>query len=232
VSTRLVSRVNSARNGNSGEAMMPTTLLRTLLVCSWLVQPAIAQRFNFNIGGGLGFPVGQTSNLANKSYNFVAGAGPNLRTHVKLVGEFMFHGLPVQKGVVSELGIPSAKGRLYSFTGNIMVGTGGEKKAVYLIGGGGWYRRTLSVQQTVYQAGRVCTPVVVWWNLQCVNGIFPTAVTIGSRSSDAGGFNIGGGLTFAMGSLGANLYAEVRYHRALTANVDTTVLPLTFGVRW
>lgn len=34
------------------------------------------------------------------------------------------------------------------------------------------------------QAGKVCAPVVVWWNVQCVNGIFPTRVTIGSSSSD------------------------------------------------
>jgi hypothetical protein len=210
---------------------MPT-LLRVLFICGLLVQSAIAQRYNFNIGGGPGFPLSQTSDFANTSYNFVAGAGPNLSPHVKLVGEFMFHGLPVQQSVVKELGIPSAKGRLYSYTGNIMVGMGNSKKSVYLIGGGGWYRRSLEAQKTVYQAGEVCAPVVVWWNIQCVNGIFPTTVTIGSRSSDAGGFNVGGGLTYAIGSSRANLYTEVRYHRALTAKIDTTVLPLTFGVRW
>jgi len=211
---------------------MPTKLLRILFICGLLVQPAIAQRYNFNIGGGPGFPLSQTSDFANTSYNFVAGAGPNLSPHVKLVGEFMFHGLPVQQSVVKELGIPSAKGRLYSYTGNIMVGIGNSKKSLYLIGGGGWYRRSLEAQKTVYQAGEVCAPVVVWWNIQCVNGIFPTTVTIGSRSSDAGGFNVGGGLTYAIGSSRANLYTEVRYHRALTAKIDTTVLPLTFGVRW
>jgi len=211
---------------------MPIKLLRLLFICGLLVQPAIAQRYNFNIGGGPGFPLSQTSDFANTSYNFVAGAGPNLSPHVKLVGEFMFHGLPVQQSVVKELGIPSAKGRLYSYTGNIMVGMGNSKKSLYLIGGGGWYRRSLEAQKTVYQAGEVCAPVVVWWNIQCVNGIFPTTVTIGSRSSDAGGFNVGGGLTYAIGGSRANLYTEVRYHRALTEKIDTTVLPLTFGVRW
>jgi len=211
---------------------MPTSPLRTLLVCALLVQSAIAQRYNFNIGGGPGFPLSQTRDFASTSYNFVAGAGPNLSPHVKLVGEFMFHGLPVQQSVVKELGIPSAKGRLYSFTGNILVGTGRAKKSIYLVGGGGWYRRSLVAQKTVYQAGEVCGPVVVWWNIQCVNGIFPTTETIGSRSSDAGGFNVGGGFTFALGGSGAHFYTEVRYHRALTAKIDTTVLPLTFGVRW
>jgi Outer membrane protein beta-barrel domain len=212
--------------------LMPSTSLWTLLICGLLVQSVVAQGFNVNIGGGPGFPVSRTSDFADTSYHFVAGAGPNLRPYVKLDGEFMFHGLPVQQSVVNELNIPSAKGRLYSFTGNIMVGTGDIKKSVYLIGGGGWYRRTVETQQTVYQAGEVCVPALVWWNVQCVNGVFPTDVTIGSHSSNAGGFNIGGGLTFAIGSSGAHLYTEVRFHHAFTDGVETTVLPLTFGVRW
>ncbi len=33
------------------------------------------------------------------------------------------------------------KGRLYSLSGNLMMGTStGGKRAAYLIGGGGWYR--------------------------------------------------------------------------------------------
>jgi hypothetical protein len=203
-----------------------------LIVCGFLVQPANAQGYNFNIGGGPGFPLSRTGDFAGTSYNFVAGAGPNLSAHVKFVGEFMFHGLPVRQSVVHQLGLPSAKGRFYSFTGNIMVGTGSTQKSAYLIGGGGWYRRTVEAQQTSYTAGEVCAPAWVWWNVQCVNGIFPATVTIGSHSSNAGGFNIGGGLTFAVGGSGAHLYTEVRYHHAFTDGVETTVLPLTFGVRW
>jgi hypothetical protein len=203
-----------------------------LIACAFLVQPASAQGYNFNIGGGPGFPLSRTGDFAGTSYNFVAGAGPNLRAHVKFVGEFMFHGLPVRQSVVDQLDLPSAKGRFYSFTGNIMVGTGTSQKSVYLIGGGGWYRRTVETQQTVHTAGEVCAPAWVWWNVQCVNGIFPATVTIGSHSSNAGGFNIGGGFTLAVGSSGAHLYTEVRYHHAFTDGVETTVLPLTFGVRW
>ena len=43
------------------------------------------------------------------------------------------------------------------------------------------------------------------------------------------GFNVGGGFTYAIGSFGAHLYTEVRYHRALTAKIDTTVLPSHSG---
>jgi opacity protein-like surface antigen len=211
---------------------MHTMQLRTLIIWAVLISSASAQRYTFNVGGGPGFPVSQTSDLANTSYHVVAGAGRNLHSHVKLDGEFMFHGLPVKDEVINAIDVPSAKGRLYSFTGNILVGAGSAAKSVYLIGGGGWYRRTVETQKKVYNAGEACAPALIWWNAHCVNGIFSTTQTIDSSSSNSGGFNVGGGLAFALGTSSLHFYTEVRYHHALTSGADTSVLPLTFGVRW
>jgi hypothetical protein len=210
--------------------------LRIVVPCIVLTLPAWAQQgFNFNFGGGPGFPLSKTDNFTNTSYNLVVGGGPNIRTHVKLNFEFMFHGLPVEKSVVQQLGVSDVKGRLYSISTNLILGTsfgGWGSKTAYLIGGGGWYRRTLEAKETVLQAGSVCAPVWIWWNVECVDGIFPTDVTVGSRTSSAAGFNVGGGLAFRLGDSGANFYTEVRYHQAFTRNIDTVVLPLTFGIRW
>lgn len=197
-----------------------------------LTMPSSAQGFNFNIGGGPGFPLSRTSDFAHTSYNFVVGGGPNLVPHVKLNAEFMFQGLPVQHNIIHQLGLSNVKGRLYSLTGNLIVGSSiGARKNAYLIGGGGWYRRTIEAKQTVLSVGEVCEPWW-WWDAQCVNGIITSEVTVGSRTSSAGGFNLGGGLAFQLGESSANFYAEVRYHRAFTRNVETSVLPLTFGIRW
>jgi hypothetical protein len=38
-----------------------------LFVCGLLVQPATAQGYNINIGGGPGFPVSRTSDFAGTS---------------------------------------------------------------------------------------------------------------------------------------------------------------------
>src|SRR5882757_3793416 len=101
---------------------------------------------------------------------------------------------------VDQIGVSKVKGRLYSLTANLIIGSSaGGSKGAYLIGGGGGYRRTVEAQQTVLQAGEVCEPIWIWWNVQCINGIFPTDVTIGSSTSSAGGFNVGGGLTFRLG---------------------------------
>ena len=197
-----------------------------------LTLPSAAQGYNFNIGGGPGFPLGKTSDFAHTSYNFVVGGGPNLIPHVKLNTEFMFHGLPVQHNIIHQLGLSDVKGRLYSLTGNLIVGSSiGGRKNAYLIGGGGWYRRTIEAKQTVLSIGEVCEPWW-WWDAQCVNGIVSSEVTVGSRTSSAGGFNVGGGLLFQLGDSTAGFYAEVRYHRAFTRNGETSVLPLTFGLRW
>ena len=200
-----------------------------------LILPASAQerRYNFNGGAGPAFPLSDASNFVNTSYNLVGGGGINLSTHFKFVGEFMFAGLPVKQSIIDELGVSNVKGRLYTLTGNLMAGTSiGGSKTIYAIGGGGWYRRTLEAKQKVLQEGTQCEPGWIWWAVECVDGIFPTTVTVASRTSSAPGFNVGGGIAFRVGQSSANLYTQVRYHRAFTKDVDTTVLPLTFGVRW
>lgn len=205
----------------------------TALVLFLLALPACAQNFNFNFGAGPGFPLSTTSNFVHNSYDLVVGGGPNLRAHLKMDAEFMFQGIPVNQDIVKQVGVSDIKGRLYALSGNLMIGTSiGGTKGAYLIGGGGWYRRTLEAKQTVLQKGTVCAPFWEWWNVQCVEGIYPTDVTVGSRTVSAPGFNVGGGLTLRLGESRANLYVEVRYHRAFTRTVDTVVLPLTFGVRF
>lgn len=209
------------------------TRLWTVLLFSSVVQQAVAQ-YHFNIGGGPGFSSGDTSTFANTSYNFVVGGGVSLAPHVMFNPEFMFHGLPVKKDVANKLGIPFAKGRLYAATGNLILGSainGEHTRSAYLLGGGGWYWRTVEAQASVHTVGQTCSPEWIWWNIECESGIFEKDVTIGSRTSDAGGFNVGGGVIFSIGQ-SANFYIEARYHRAFTSGIDTSVVPLTFGLRW
>lgn len=207
-------------------------LARVLLLV--FVAPLMkAQTYNFNIGSGPGFPLGSTNKFANISYNFVTGGGVNVSPHLKMDAEFMFHGIPVKKNIVDQLGLSDVKGRLYALSGNLLVGGPiGHGKNVYGIVGVGWYRRTLEAKQTVLHAGTLCSPYWSWWGEECVNGIFAHDVTVGSRTSSAPGFNVGGGLTYQLGDSPAHVYVEVRYHRASTHNVRTEVLPLTIGLRF
>jgi hypothetical protein len=192
-----------------------------------------ASRFNFNVGGGPGFQVGQISNFANTGGNFVVGGGPNFGHLLGVNGEFMYYGLPVKQDVIAATGAPSGSSRMYSFTGNVIVRipTGG-KLGGYGIGGLGWYHRSWELTAPVLVPGTVCGPDFFFWGVSCVNGLVPANAVLRSGSSNAVGLNIGGGVTYKLGSSNAKIYAELRYHHAYTNIFSTTVLPLTFGVRW
>ena len=42
----------------------------------------------------------------------------------------------------------------------------------------------------------------------------------------------GGGLSFRLGNGNAKLFAEARYIKMYTKGTSTSVLPVTFGLRW
>ena len=119
--------------------------------------------------------MGRTSDFAHTSYNFVVGGGPKVFPHVNLDTEFMFHGLPVHDNIIRQLVFSNVKGRLYSLTGNLIVGSSiGSGKNAYLIGGGGWYRRTIEAKQTVLGVGEICEP---WWHYyERSDGGFPNFI--------------------------------------------------------
>jgi len=204
------------------------------LVALALGLPAYAQdfsRLNFNIGGGVGFPLSDTQKFINNGANFVVGAGPNFNRVIGVDGEFMWHDLPVKRSVINALGVPSASAREYSVTGNLILRIPTSSTlGAYLIGGGGWYHRSEEATAPGLVPGTVCPGFWVWWGV-CVNGFFPANIVIASSSSNAFGGNVGAGLTFRIADY-LKVYAEVRYHHASHSGIDTDILPLTFGLRW
>lgn len=187
---------------------------------------------NFNIGGGVGFPLGTTSNFSGNGANFVVGVGPNFGKFFGLSGEFMWNNFPIKSNVLRALQVPSASAREDSLTLNAIVRlpTPG-RLGFYAIGGGGWYHRSGELTAPTVVPGTVCPPFWVWWG-GCVSGLFPANAVLASASSNAFGENIGGGFTIALGEATTKFYTEVRYHHASHNNVSTNILPLTFGLRW
>jgi hypothetical protein len=59
----------------------------------------------------------------------------------------------------------------------------------------------------------------------------PATQVLSSYSTTAGGLNIGSGITFKMGRSNAKAFVESRYHH-MFSNPSTTILPVTFGIRW
>ncbi|MGC1902796.1 MAG: outer membrane beta-barrel protein [Candidatus Acidiferrum sp.] len=189
--------------------------------------------WNFDIGGGVGFPVSQSSNFANSGGNFVVGGGRNFMTGLGVNSEFMWHDLPPKRSLLDAFQAPDGSARVYAWTlnGIVRIPTG-RRFGAYVIGGGGWYHRSGELTNPVLVPGTICTPPIYWWSVGCVDGLVPSHEVIASRSSDAFGGNIGGGLTIPLSENGFSFYVEARYHHDTRGNVSTEVVPLTFGFRW
>jgi hypothetical protein len=108
----------------------------------------------------------------------------------------------------------------------------------YLLGGGGWYHRTIQITTPAVGYTTFCDP---YWYV-CYPSLVAVDQVIGDRSSDDFGINIGGGITFGRA---AKFYVESRYHYVWGPEIDVTgasgnikrttnaaYFPLTFGIRF
>jgi Outer membrane protein beta-barrel domain len=203
-----------------------TTLL--LLGSLGLVRAQDQPKWNFNIGGGIGFPQGDLSSFINDGGNFVVGGGYNVNHYLSMNGEFMWHDLPVNSATKEALQTPGASARQYALTFDPMVHFPlGHRLGAYAIGGIGWYHR--SGETTTPGTAVICDPYWSWWYGCTIGNV--TIVT-GSTSADSFGENIGGGVTYRLSENGLKFYTEFRYHHATYDKVSTNLIPLTFGIRW
>jgi hypothetical protein len=211
------------------------------LVCRWaLIISCLAsfvsaqQPFHFNIGGGPGVPIGNTSHFAKTGGNVVVGAGVTMAPHVALNAEYMYHSLPVKGDVIRRLRVPDASARLHAITGNLLVAFGSHAVSAYGVAGGGWYHRSWDITRPALGTRTECDAALLWFGIfDCHDEVDLTDKKIASNSESASGWNTGGGIMIGLGrETSAKFYAEIRYHRAFHKGINTEVLPITFGFRW
>jgi len=215
---------------------MKKGLISVLLILLFWCVRGLAQdapHYNFNIGGGPGFPQGDIGNFVNTGGNFVVGGGLNVGKRIGFDAEFMWHDLPPKSSVIALTGAPDGSARLYSVTGNVMAHTNETHHlGAYGIGGIGWYHRSWELTAPTLSVGTVCLPSYFFWGVVCTNGLVSSNAVLRSGSANAFGLNIGAGVTYRLGGSHAKFYTEARYHYAYFSHLNTAVLPLTFGLRW
>ena len=102
-------------------------LLRLSLVIMILLGALVSahaqdySKFNFVIGGGPGFPLGDMSSFADTGGHFLVGGGFNFSKIFGLDTEFMWHDLPINSATRQLLQTPGATARQYSVTVNPIV---------------------------------------------------------------------------------------------------------------
>jgi opacity protein-like surface antigen len=210
--------------------------IRRLPVCGaavlLLAGTCFAQSLNkiaLTAGGGFTEPVVHSDSRFDPGFHFGFGAGYKLHPRLTLMGEFGFYHLGVSSRILNNVGAPDGSGRIYSVTANPVVHLNPRGRFdPYLIGGGGYYRRTVEFTEPAVKTVTAFDP---FFGFVPVN--VATNVVLGSFTQNSGGLNIGGGFSMRLrGESNTSFFAETRYHYLFTNPVRTTVLPVTFGIRW
>lgn len=196
-------------------------------------QPLRAQnvnKFTFNVGGGFTEPVRYAEGVLDRGFNVNAGAGVNFLHNFGIIAEFGYNHLGLASAALAAAGVPDGSTRIYSVTANPIVRFNPRGRFdVYFVGGGGLYRRTIEFTEPT------TVPVTAF---DPFYGVFypaavPAQTVLGSFTQNKGGLNIGGGVSVRIvGDSNTKFFAETRYHYLFTTPVRTTILPVTFGLRW
>jgi hypothetical protein len=202
----------------------------TVILCSSVLwaQDENWSKFTVNVGVGVANPVRDTGSRLDTGYSFTGGAGMNFTSHLGIIGEFTYNSFGVNSATLQALEFPNGEMRLWAFTANPVVRLNRSGKVgFYLIGGGGVYHRVLEFAQPTVATYAAYDP---FFAIVYPVGV-PATQVLSSYSTTAGGLNIGGGITFKMGRGNAKAFVESRYHH-MFSNPATTILPVTFGIRW
>jgi opacity protein-like surface antigen len=197
-----------------------------------LARPSFAQganKFTFNLGAGFTEPVRNFGRL-DTGFNINAGAGVNLDPHLGVIAEFGFNHMGLTQRALDLAGVPDGSARIYSVTLNpvIRLNPRGRFDA-YVVGGGGYYRRTVEFTEPTISTITVFDPFY---------GVFypaavPANTVLGSFTQNKIGWNVGAGISVRVSQDGnAKIFAESRYHHIYTTPRETKILPVTFGLRW
>jgi hypothetical protein len=173
--------------------------------------------WNFEFGGGPTSVSGSNGQLSGGS-NFVIGGGYNFSPRVGFDLEFANDWLGLTNQALQQNGAFDGDASIWSMTLDpIYRFRIGGPVGAYIIGGGGFYERQYHFieQQTVNDP--FFGPILVNEDVR--------------QTTDAGGVNIGMGLTCNLG-WGTKFFVEARYHHIFTSGGDTELIPVTIGLRW
>jgi len=180
-------------------------------------------RWSFKLGGGLAIPTGTYNTYVKEGWQGQLGAGyfPRGGT-LGLSAEFNRSSTGIDQHFLDSLGATEGSSRLWSLTLNgIAKVLQRGRIAPYLIGGAGYYNRTVE-----FNGATALVPIDdPWWSGTDI----PAGSALNSYSKNSFGLNAGAGLAYTLAKDGA-VFLEGRYHHAFADPVDSQVLPIVVGV--
>ena len=203
------------------------------------VAPMQAQNFSrlsFGMGGGVSTPLNPTGQYVGVSGNFATDIGYNIDKKNTIFGQFMWNGLPPNLFVLHPIKAPFGSVNLYSLTANYrhhIDSIKGSPFGAYGTIGGGWYYRYANIDKNyVVPPLTACLPIYTWWGYACDASGYVYSETVAYKGNSAGGVNGGAGFTIRFGDSNWKFYTESRYIYAWSSRIRTTLIPVTFGIRF
>lgn len=207
--------------------------MKSLLVLAFALtslMPLSAQeRHLLIIDAGAGFtqPVGNTGRHLDEGWNIRGSVGLNFSQYLGAVLQLDYNSFGINSTTLSNVGFPGGNVNVFSATIDPIVHlTPHGHFDLYLIGGGGLYRRTQQFTQPGVASVIDFDPFFGFYQY----GI-PTTQILASYSVNKPGVNGGAGIAFGS-KWGGKFFAEARYHRIFTSDRHTDYVPVTFGFRW
>jgi opacity protein-like surface antigen len=187
------------------------------------------QHFTANVGGGLTTITGRDAGRLDHGGNLQVGAGYFFNRFFGVTGNFMFNQLGITSSELLRLNVPDGNARVYTFTVDPTLRLPlGQHWSVYVLAGGGYLRRTVQFTQPTVAETFVFDP---WWGY-FGPALVPANEILGSVSSNAGAFNVGGGINIPLPVPRLKLFIESRYVHGFTDKSNTAIVPISVGLRW
>lgn len=195
-------------------------------------QENTLQHIAIEVGGGFNRPLGNTRTFATWGGNFTVGGGWNFNKEFGVLAEWQFIDNKIPGRYLANVGVPGGHIHTWGLTLEpTYTISGSGSLGGYVFGGGGFYRRVTTF--TVPSTQQVCYYFCYYENVN---------VPVAHYSSNQGGFNFGGGVTWKAFGPDSNgrLFAEARYvwvnspktNVFLTPDGTESFLPITVGLRW
>jgi hypothetical protein len=173
--------------------------------------------------------VGAINQRLDNGWHVTFGAGYNFSNRFGVAGQFMYNGLGVSRGVLQEFSVPDGNANVWSITAEPRINFAPRRRFTpYVIGGVGYYRRTVEFTQPALAQTVVFDPFFGFVPVTVqVNQVLGTFVRDGIGGSAGLGFDAP-----VRGEGGPKFFTEVRFHYSDAGGIPLRMVPVTLGLRF
>jgi opacity protein-like surface antigen len=196
---------------------------------SFAQDEALDHPFTIHVGGGFTAITGHDAGRLDHGGNFQAGGGHFFNHYLGITGSFLFNQLGITRQELNRLNQPDGNARVYMVTVDPTLRLPLPHGInVYVLAGGGYLRRTVEFTRPTLAQTVIFDP---WWGY-FGSALVPVNQILGSVTSNSGAFDAGAGVNLPLPRTELKLYVESRYVHGFTSNSNTTIVPITAGIRW